>query len=160
MSDLSAFHPAGQTAFAARRGSARDTRPNRGKLSQYHVEHAKRLLLASLAEPVPLDNVAAALDVSLCHFIRAFRQRTGQPPYRWLAAHRLERAKNLLADPAMSLCDIALSCGFYDQSHFTKAFNRRFGQAPGAWRRGQLALGGPERSGHMSSALGKEGLLF
>jgi AraC family transcriptional regulator len=35
----------------------------------------------------------------------------------------------------MSLTEIALACGFADQSHFTKAFTRRIGISPGAWRR-------------------------
>jgi AraC-like DNA-binding protein len=40
----------------------------------------------------------------------------------------------LLADPRLSLTDIALDIGFGDQSAYTHAFTRRFGLAPGQWR--------------------------
>jgi AraC family transcriptional regulator len=33
------------------------------------------------------------------------------------------------------LADIALECGFADQSHFARTFQRAAGMGPGAWRR-------------------------
>ncbi len=71
-------------------------------------------------------------------FARAFRQTTGMPPHRWLLARRVDRAKELLAASPMRLADIALACGFADQSHFTKVFTRMAGTSPGAWRREHL----------------------
>jgi AraC-like DNA-binding protein len=38
---------------------------------------------------------------------------------------RVDRAKDLLADPQEPLCQIALSVGFSSQSHFTEAFRQR-----------------------------------
>lgn len=60
---------------------------------------------------------------------------TGVPPYRWLTKLRVERAKELLKDPRCELADIALLCGFVDQSHFTRVFSRSEGYSPGRWRR-------------------------
>ncbi|MGQ4827916.1 helix-turn-helix domain-containing protein [Enterococcus faecalis] len=37
----------------------------------------------------------------------------------------------------MPLSDIALMCGFGDQSHFTRVFRQIAGTSPGAWRRSQ-----------------------
>jgi AraC family transcriptional regulator len=34
-----------------------------------------------------------------------------------------------------SLADIAVACGFADQSHFTAAFRKAVGVPPGTWRR-------------------------
>jgi AraC-like DNA-binding protein len=41
----------------------------------------------------------------------------------------------MLRGSETSLADIALACGFADQSHFTRTFTRVFGISPGAWRK-------------------------
>jgi AraC-like DNA-binding protein len=41
----------------------------------------------------------------------------------------------LLRDREMPLADVAITCGFADQSHFTRMFTRFVGVSPGAWRR-------------------------
>lgn len=47
---------------------------------------------------------------------------------------RAALAKAHLADPAMSLAEIAWLLGFADQSSFTRSFRRWTGEPPGAWR--------------------------
>ena len=79
--------------------------------------------------------LAEECGLSPRHFARAFRQSTGVPPHRWLMRHRVQRAKELLRRQALSLADIALRCGFADQSHFTRVFSREVGFSPGQWRR-------------------------
>jgi AraC family transcriptional regulator len=70
-------------------------------------------------------------------FSRAFKQSTGIPPHQWLLDRRVETAKDLLRRSCLSLTDIALTCGFSDQSHFTRVFVRACGVSPGVWRRGK-----------------------
>jgi AraC-like DNA-binding protein len=48
---------------------------------------------------------------------------------------RIERAKELLLGGELELAQIALDCGFNDQSHFTRLFVQSQGQSPGKWRR-------------------------
>jgi AraC-like DNA-binding protein len=43
-----------------------------------------------------------------------------------------------MGDAGACLADIALECGFADQSHFTRAFMARMGVSPGTWRRHML----------------------
>jgi AraC-like DNA-binding protein len=47
----------------------------------------------------------------------------------------VEEAARRLADTDQPLAEIALACGFCDQSHLTRTFRRRTGLTPGAWRR-------------------------
>jgi len=60
---------------------------------------------------------------------------TGLSPHRWLMKRRAERARELLFNRGLSLTEIALTCGFADQSHFTRVFTAVFGTSPEAWRR-------------------------
>lgn len=110
-------------------------RPFRGGLTPWQERQAKDMLLADLAGQTPLATIAAACGLSGAHLARAFRQSTGLPPHAWLNKARVERAMVLLRERRKSLSDIALECGFSDQSHFTRVFARRVGLAPGAWRR-------------------------
>jgi AraC family transcriptional regulator len=53
----------------------------------------------------------------------------------YVAARRIERAKILITSTSERLSDIALACGFADQSHLTRTFGRMAGMSPGLWRR-------------------------
>jgi AraC-like DNA-binding protein len=107
----------------------------RGALASWQVRRAKELMIADLSEDMPLSRVAAECGLSVRHFARAFRYSTGVPPHRWLLKHRVERATELMNDRALPLADIAISCGFADQSHFTRVFTALVGVTPNAWRR-------------------------
>ena len=119
-------------------GIRQPAKPNRGGLAPWQERRAKEIIMAELDRDVSLDRLAAECQLSRTHFARAFRQTTGMPPHRWLLARRVDKAKDLLSQSPTALADIALACGFADQSHFTKVFTRMVGTSPGAWRRENL----------------------
>ncbi len=96
---------------------------------------AKELLRANLSGELPLAAVAQECGLSPTHFSRAFRKTVGAPPHRWVIQQRIVLAKTLLREGGMPLADVALTCGFSDQSHFTRFFSSSVGFSPGAWRR-------------------------
>ena len=81
------------------------------------------------------SEVARECRLSVSHFSRAFRRSMGVAPHNWLLTRRVEAAKEKLRDDRLSLLDVALVCGFADQSHLTRVFTRIVGVSPGAWRR-------------------------
>jgi len=107
----------------------------RGALAAWQERRAKELMSASLTEGLSLARLAAECGLSVRHFARAFRQSTGIPPHRWLLKLRVERATDLLRNRALPLADVAICCGFADQSHFTRVFTALVGLSPSAWRR-------------------------
>jgi AraC-like DNA-binding protein len=107
----------------------------KGGLAPWQERRAKEMLAGDLTGATPLANLAAACGLSRDHFARAFRRSTGLPPHAWLNKARVDRAMMLLRQRFHSLSEIALECGFVDQSHFTRVFLRRVGVTPGAWRR-------------------------
>lgn len=106
-----------------------------GGLSPARERLVKDMMLADLAGEFTLRELAEACGLSDAHFSREFRQTTGKPPHRWLLEQRVERAKDLLAYTERNISEIALACGFADQSHLTRVFSRATGLTPGAWRR-------------------------
>jgi AraC family transcriptional regulator len=107
----------------------------RGGLAPWQSRRAQEMMRSRLDEAVSLAELARALSLSPSHFARAFKQTTGQPPHRWLMEQRIDKAKQLLIGTTLSLGEIALACGFADQSHFTRMFSRVTHSSPGAWRR-------------------------
>jgi AraC-like DNA-binding protein len=107
----------------------------RGGLAPWQLQRARDFIKANLGDDPSISQVANECGLSTSYFVRAFKQTTGVPPYRWLTKQRIERAKELLQDPGRELADIAQLCGFVDQSHFTRVFSRSEGYSPGRWRR-------------------------
>jgi AraC-like DNA-binding protein len=108
---------------------------SRGGLAKWQQKRAEEMLAANLTGDVSLADLASDCGLSSSHFARAFRASTGVSPHQWLLRHRVQEAQRLLANDEIPLAEIALTCGFGDQSHFTRVFSRMVGLSPGAWRR-------------------------
>jgi AraC family transcriptional regulator len=109
--------------------------PVRGGLAAWQVRRAKEILSGNLDGRVPLKEVARECGLSVSYFSCAFRRSTGTAPHKWILMLRVEAAKQKLRESRLSLRDVALACGFADQSHLTQVFTRIVGLSPGAWRR-------------------------
>lgn len=96
---------------------------------------ATELLSDSGAQTPTISEIAAVAGVHRVHLARAFRTFHGCSPATFQRQRRLERAAGLIRHSRRSLSDIALSCGFVDQSHMTTAFRRHHGVTPAEWRR-------------------------
>ncbi|WP_271597996.1 helix-turn-helix domain-containing protein [Bradyrhizobium sp. CCBAU 45384] len=109
-------------------------RLQRSGLTPWQLRIAKDVIRAHLDGEVSLSRIASECGLSAAHFARAFKISTGTPPHRWLMDQRIEESKLLLLGSALPLTEIAIKCGFSDQSHFTRAFSAKIGTTPGRWR--------------------------
>jgi AraC family transcriptional regulator len=116
-------------------GGMRPPQPHRGGLAPWQARRAMEILATNLDGGVPLKDVAEECRLSVSQFSRAFRVTIGVPPHKWLLMHRVDVAKEKLRNSHLPLSDIALACGFADQSHLTRVFTQTVGLSPGAWRR-------------------------
>jgi len=80
------------------------------------------------------DELAQLVNLSRFHFCTAFRVSVGRSPREWLIDRRIERARELLADPTLSITEIALATG-YTSSAFGARFRQRVGMTPSEFRR-------------------------
>ncbi len=106
-----------------------------GALAPWQERKAKAMLSAHLADDICIVDVARECCLSRSHFCKAFKLTTGQSPYAWLTHRRISTAQSLLRGTQQPLAEIALACGFGDQSHLTRMFSRMVGTPPGSWRR-------------------------
>lgn len=106
-----------------------------GRLAPWQEKRVKEMIESRLDGSLTLTEMAVECGLSPSHFARAFKQTTGEPPHRWLVQRRIARAQHLMLNSSLMLSQIALACGYADQSHLTKAFKSSMGLSPGAWRR-------------------------
>ena len=85
-------------------------------------------------KPLHMPDLAAELHVSYRWFRRAFTHHVGLGPHHYLLEIRLARARELLAQSAGSIKEIAAQAGFEDSQYFSKYFHKQVGMSPGAWR--------------------------
>ena len=87
-----------------------------------------------LDDDLSVDALARECCLSAYHFTRMFSAAVGMPPHRYVARKRIEKAKRLLAEGALPLCEIAQVARFSNQASFTRAFTRETGLSPGRFR--------------------------
>ena len=75
------------------------------------------------------------MGFSVRHFSRLFVDAYGVPPQKYILLLRLERARELLSSPDMSVTEIALSCGFSDCNYFIRIFKKYYSMTPMAVRK-------------------------
>lgn len=103
-------------------------------LGRAAIRRAQEMLMAEGDRRVTIAEVAEALNLPRNRFFEAFRETTGATPYQWLLNQRIDHARRLLRTTDLPLSEVALHCGFADQSHFTRIFSRVEGMPPGRWR--------------------------
>jgi len=119
--------------------------PQRMSLRErYDVGHP--VLLAVLArmegaieEPAPRAELARLAGLSVRQLERLFRAYLGRTIGGHYRALRLDRARMLLSQTALSVLEVSLACGFASAAHFSRAFRARFGHPPRAERGGRVS---------------------
>ncbi len=99
----------------------------KNRVASYIGEH--------FAEDIPLLALAEIAGLSPFHFSRAFKESFGVPPHRYHMITRIERAKELLAKPGISVTEAGLKTGFSETSAFSAAFRKIAQQSPSQYRR-------------------------
>ena len=105
-----------------------------GQLKSWQLRTAKQLMLDRLDTCVSVTEVAQACALSRSHFSRMFKESTRMSPQQWLREQRVMKSRELLKTSTMLLAEIALECGFCDQSHFCRTFVKAEGMTPKAWQ--------------------------
>ncbi len=103
------------------------------------VYRVMEYIKSNYSRKISLDDIAAYVYLSRSYVSSIFREATGQTLTAYMNGVRVEKAKQLLKNPAVPLSDISDLCGFEDQSYFTKVFKKLTGISPKKFR-GQHGL--------------------
>ena len=112
--------------------------PCRGGLPPARLKRVLEYIESNLDKNITLTELAGVANMSLYYFAVLFRQSTGLSPHRYVLSQRVERAKELLQDPKLSVLDVSMNVGFEHQNNFARAFRRVIGVSPTEFKRGRL----------------------
>jgi len=98
------------------------------------VRAAVAIMRERVADSLTLADIAGAVHLSVYHFVRIFKDATGQTPYRFLTGLRIEEAKRLLRDTDLPIAQVASRCGFASPGALSTAFARYTGARPSVYR--------------------------
>jgi transcriptional regulator GlxA family with amidase domain len=106
--------------------------------------------LDHLDEDLTLSTLASKAHLSTRTLSRRFEAETGRGALQWLTERRVERARALLEDTAMSVTEVAFATGFGSLASFRRHFARLTGTTPRAYR--QTFTGVPAAAGGVALA--------
>jgi AraC family transcriptional regulator len=125
------------SALAGHAGRLEENRQpsTRGGLAPWQVERLKRHIDKAYSDRINIDDLARMTRLSSSYFSAAFRVSFGTSPHDYICRRRIVQAEHLMVNTNIPLSEIALDCGFADQSHFSRVFRRLKSTTPAAWRR-------------------------
>lgn len=94
------------------------------------TEKANWFIEAHFAEPITLETIAEACNISPYHLARLFSVATGCSLMRYVRHRRLTEAAKALATGAPDILVVALDAGYNSHEAFTRAFRDHFGITP------------------------------
>jgi AraC family transcriptional regulator len=103
-------------------------------ISRSRLDRVLEFIAANLERDLSLRDLAAVAQMDVFRFVRAFKEGTGLPPHRYVLNERIDLAKRLLLDRALSISEVALRTGFATPSHFATTFRRLTHATPRAYR--------------------------
>ena len=111
-----------------------DTPPNVfvGQVQEYIDSHYK--------EDIALLDLAGVFGYSDVYFCKLFKQNFGKNFITYLNEYRMDKAKELLANPAINIKDVSVLAGYRDANYFTRVFKRMVGKTPSEYRIGVMGI--------------------
>ena len=105
-----------------------------GALQDKRLRNAVNAIIANPQKSWSMESLAESCAMSRANFIRAFKQKTGILPGKFLTIMRMNMAGMLLKNTQKPINVIASEVGYQSDTHFTKVFKSYYGISPGKYR--------------------------
>lgn len=105
------------------------------RLTASQLKKVDEFLRHSLTTQFTFSELAASVGLSRTVFFQRFTRTLQQTPHQYRQNLRVAQAKALLRQGRMTLAEIAIACGFSDQTHMTRSFRQVLRTTPGQYRR-------------------------
>lgn len=97
----------------------------------YTIEYIQ----TNFSQKIYSKDLAHLANMSDATYQRMFKKLCKCSPQEFIENYRLEKARELLLNSALSITDIALACGFFDSSHFSRVFKKHYNELPSTYRK-------------------------
>ncbi len=100
---------------------------DRGKESIYQ---AREILLQHIGDPITIKELSRKVAMNECYLKKGFKEVFGTTIFDFYQQQRMEHAKYLLYEKALSVTDVSALLGYSSISHFSAAFKKHTGLKP------------------------------
>ena len=114
----------------ATKAQQRDIASDRERISDPAMRLITDYVDSNVDTAIRMKTLANLARMNEFEFSRAFKARTGLPPYQWVIEQRVNKAQQLLRRSSLPIAEIAYACGFSSQAHMTSLFSKRLGLTP------------------------------
>ncbi|MDV7137483.1 AraC family transcriptional regulator [Maribacter sp. TH_r10] len=94
------------------------------------IRQAKEIMIAHMAEPPSLPELAKQIGLSLKKLKEGFKQIYGDSVYSFLFDYKMEYARRLLETGQNNVNEVGIRVGYSTSSHFIAAFKKKYGTTP------------------------------
>lgn len=94
-------------------------------------------LWENYAREITVEEAASMCGFSGSHFMKLFRELTGESFTQYVKHLRLDAAAKLLRTTGKRVSDISEEVGFHNLPYFTRSFTKKYHMSPGAYREEQ-----------------------
>ena len=94
-----------------------------------------RYISENFTEHISIKDICDAIGYSKSTILSSFKKEYSTTVNNYLTNLRLERSKKMLENQNTTINEIALKCGFSDQSYFSKVFSAKYGITPTDYRK-------------------------
>jgi AraC-like DNA-binding protein len=127
---------AGEKANIAKSERQSEQKDERKK-GDRRIKLLEKQLLADLAGKWTTLQMAEAVNLSVSHLHKLFKDNQGTSPAHYLCDVRLKAARKLLTGSVLSIKDIRQQIGIPNKARFIRDFHARYGTTPAAYRRSE-----------------------
>lgn len=107
---------------------------NTRQTENVHVQKAMKFIHDNLGKEISLSDIADNVGINTSYLIRMFKAELEVTPLQYLTALRMERAKELLLDPKLTVKQISDQLGYSDMRSFVRFFKKAEGCTPNEYR--------------------------
>ena len=104
-------------------------------VSRVRIKQMIAYIEKHFAEPITLEEIAAAAGISRRECTRCFQRVVGESPTRYLTQLRIKTAAARLRDQSRDVTSVAAEVGLDNLSYFAKIFRRHMGMTPKAYQK-------------------------
>jgi AraC-like DNA-binding protein len=94
------------------------------------IKKAKEIVIANMAEPPGLQELADQVGLNLKKLKMGFKQIYGDSVYSFLFDYKMDYARKLLDSGTYNVNEVGVQIGYSTASHFIAAFKKKFGTTP------------------------------
>lgn len=106
----------------------------KGGLPGYRLKRVLDYIEENIESDISLYQLSTIANMSPHYFSELFKHSMRASPHQYVLSRKIERAKQQLSNPKLSVIDVGLSVGFRNPSHFARVFRKIVTVSPSAFR--------------------------